>query len=419
MCSHFDKRKQLTVMLKRTRDPSTDQPIVAQVNSEDISKHIKDLAFKHVQTLIINVDGGWEDNLPPAHFNLESLKELVLQSEISKSSSVRTATIPNPLKQWMPQLHTLDISNLEHYAIIKEVYNTFPTQSIVELKLGSFGLMYLWEFAMKGGKPDLLNVAQSIHCTFNSMFTSRTIDWLREWAVHQTDQHTHSLTMIFPRWDEQTHKKMRMFVQMPHIQNQLFSVKHLHVLDIRILNVDNLTETDENRFQIAYTCPFAWFQGRKTATKFSVRVKNMGVLIANWLDLITMSAPAVAAASKMNVQLDFTHKWSGFNETPDNVRDVVQNTIKLLVDRQLSRWEMLVLPANYYKHRQLYDRNNMIEAKRLGMETKLSLTMHTPAQFISTVSQLVDITMDNHQRKHLYDRLLENGYIEHKIKSKR
>jgi hypothetical protein len=101
------------------------------------------------------------------------------------------------------------------------------------------------------------------------------------------------------------------------------------------------------------------------------------------------------------------------------VRDVVQNTIKLLVDRQLSRWEMLVLPTNYYKHRQLYDRNNMIEAKRLGMETKLSLTMHTPAQFISTVSQLVDITMDNHQRKHLYDRLLENGYIEHKIKSKR
>ena len=407
-------------MYKRTHEavetPNQFAPdTITEVHSEDLSSRMEELNRKGVRTLIVHVDGGWEDNRTPSHYSLKTLDALVLQSALSASSEPRVATIPNPLKQWMKQLKKLDISQLEHFANVKEVFNTFPKQPLDELKVGSFGLLALLEFSTLNNQRDILFSIQSIHCTFNSMFTVHALSWLWEWAMYKNDRRERSLTMIFPRWDMNHHIKMRAFVQRQSVA-PIPHVKNLHLLDVRILNVDNVTENDENRAKVVYTCPFVWFQGFNTCTHFFVRVKNMDVLTANWLDIITMPIPLVLADTKMSVDLIFTRTWSGFHDATRDVRSV-QDTINQLVSRHIIKWERLVLPPNYYKHQKMYDENNMMEAKRLGIETKMTLTLHAPAHHIPVVSQFVDITMDHHKKQHLYDQFLKNGDIKYVIKS--
>ena len=371
------------------------QDITANVNSEDLSTHMAELNHKGIQILIVNVDGGWEENLTPSRYKLDSLRDLILRSTLVHSAN-QTRTTANPLIQWMPQLQSLDIVDLNHDDTMVAVYRNFPISRLRVLKLGSFGLLCFWEFCGRAVDIGILSSVRSIQCTFDGAISVALLSSLQKWCRKQDDNRERNLTLIFPMWDMYTHETMAEYAAREPIDT---SPVKLHKLDIRILEVENITENDENTLKLSYESPFFWFRGDETQVHFFLRLQDVNATIAMWTKEITKLAQLAITDTRLNIHLIFTKKWKGFTDI------FLKYVIKDMFEEFVNAY--IVVPTTH-----------MSDVHRLGIEKKMKLVLYTPTQYISFVSQFLDVTLIDNREQQLYEKCLENGDIKYELYSR-
>ena len=366
-----------------------DQNMTPEVCSDHLTaSSVHRFGRSRIRTLIVTVKESWGPQTGD-DYRIPRLRCLVLRS--TPNLKDRLIVIPRPLRQWMPQLCTLDVRGLVNRGDIEELYQTFPRQRLRELKLETFGLQVLSELA--AGDVGFLSLVQSVHFTMNvdSYVTNDALTWLMDWASvgHGRRQR---LTFVFPMWTKHIHHQLHSFLE--HAWTLRIHTNGLPLLHLVFRNVDVAFMATMNTDTLSLVQnPFVVFCDCNTNVRLFIHIENMDVSTASWLSIMAMPLTHTAAIETV-VQLDFTEAWDASHANLFAVSRSTSNLVRYHVIKALR-----TLPL-HYTNGSTYD---VFTALSRG-ESRIRVNVHGLQPYALELSRIPT-------EEHIHDQMSRYGYI--------
>ena len=273
--------------------------------------HMRELQRHRIKTLgVVVVENGWE-KAKNDDYHLPNLQNLVLGNLDERppaSASGRAA--PTALKQWLPTVRMLDITDLTNPADMRDVVTILLyTHALNELRVSSAGLNLIGEWDARD--RDLLAHIPCMHVTLKGDSVGYVLAWLYEWATQRSVPSLNNQRLIidFPMYDTHIMRDVRLFETL-YNERQDNGVNTLHVV-IRDVDVDDIEygSVYDADFRTSGFAPFNNNSGQTTCY-YSIHIKDMRQKTASWFQKLLSYMCVHIPTTFTTIDLTFTEEWT-------------------------------------------------------------------------------------------------------------
>ena len=386
-----------------------DQTRTNIINSNAVSEHLRDFERRRIQKLVVVVQrDGWEQT-PQTTYNIPSLRHLVLTSEPSSDRNRRSrdnVAIPDALRQWMPQLHVLDITELTDWGDIQDVLAALSTtQSPKELRFGTFFLRDIRHLEKE--LQDILMLIPFLHVTITlNAYEDLSVDdiqWLYAWATqNDPSQNKQRLTLNLPEYNQAVERLFEAFRMRQHANSfNGVDVLRIFIHSVNVEYVENFNP--ETTFLTKGLGLF--YKNDHTKVRFFMHIDNMKANTARWFDRMTSEL-----FGRVNLEtvmdLNFTKEWTQMDRYDVNV-SAVKKTIRHAIDWHVFKTFVRIRNTN----QEINDEDLLSQMPRKPI---LTINLGVPRQKISEFDGILDFdvtTVLSHEQKPVHEKMVRLGCI--------